>query len=282
MIVEPTIVRPSSLADSLDCPRRFAARHLKDLLASAGYTVGGPRPSHIGASVGTGLHAGAAATLIERLRTGADLPAADAEALAIEEMRQRMATEGVTWDEVTQDTNTAERQLRRMMVSWQRHVAPTVRPQLVEERLEVEIAPGLHMSGQLDVADTAGNALRVRDNKTTKHRRAAHAQLGAYGLLLHSHGWQVAGLAIDHIPRVKISDEQPVPETREIPLREAISDAMQAVEDIGRRIETFRQRAADARSPTDPISAFPANPGSALCNPRYCPAHGTNACRIHT
>lgn len=274
------IIRPSSLSDWLDCRRRFAARHLKDLIASAGYTVAGARAAHVGAAVGTGLHGGAAHTLITRMQTGSDPAEADAEAIAINEMRLRMEQDGCDWDDVTRDVNTAEKQLRRMLRSWQRHIAPTIKPQLVEERLEVDVTEGIGMSGQLDIADTAGNSLRIRDNKTTKQRRSAHAQLGAYGLLLNSHGYDVAGLAIDHVPRTPLRDEQPVPQTHEIPLRAAVEDAMQAVEEIGRDVAEFRRRAANPHG-RDPIATFPSNPSSALCNARFCPAWGTNTCRVH-
>lgn len=274
------VIRPSSLADWLDCRRRYAARHLKDLLAAAGYTVAPPRPAHVGAAVGTGLHSGAAHVLITRMQTGTDPSDGAAESIAIEQMRLRMGEDGCDWDDTTRDINTAEKQLRRMLQSWRRHVAPQIHPQLVEERLEVMVADGIAMSGQLDLADTVGNALRVRDNKTTKQRRAAHAQLGAYGLLLNSHSYEVAGLAIDHVPRVALRDEQPKPETREIPLRAAVEDAMQCVEEIGRDVAEFRRRAANPHG-RDPIAAFPANPASSLCNARFCPAWGTNACRVH-
>jgi hypothetical protein len=274
------VIRPSSLSDWIDCPRRAAARHLQDMLAAAGYTVAPRRPAHIGASVGTGLHAGAAATLIARLSTGRDAPAADADEIALTEMRQRMTDEGCEWDDVTRDLSTAERQLRRMMAAWREFIAPTLRPQLVEERLEVVVADGILMSGQMDVADSAGNGIRIRDNKTTKQKRAAHAQLGAYGLLLNSHGHTVTGLAIDHVQRAPLREPQPEPQTREVPLRDAVEDALQAVDDIGRRVALFRERAADPNG-REPIAAFPANPSSALCSARFCPAHSTNTCRVH-
>ncbi len=278
------IIRPSSLADSVDCPRRFAARHLRDMLAAAGYEVAPRRPSHVGASVGTGLHSGAAHTLTQRLATGTDAPVDDAEQIAIQHMHERMRDEGCEWDEVTRDPNTAERQLRRMLRAWRAHIAPGLRPQLVEERLDVVVTDGIIMSGQMDVADSApiGGGVRVRDNKTTKLKRAAHAQLGGYALLLNSHGYSVtADPAIDHVQRVSIQQPQPVPVTYEIPLRDAVEDALQAVDDIGRRVTEFRARVANPHG-RDPIAAFPANPASALCNARFCPAWGTNTCRVHT
>lgn len=275
------IIRPSSLSDAVDCPRRFAARHLRDLLAAAGYTVAGKRPAHVGAAVGTGLHTYAAHTLITHLQTGTDPSEEDSQAAAIQEMRERMEAEGCDWDELTKDTNTAEKQLLRMSRSWHRHTRPQIQPVLVEERLECVVAEGVVMSGQIDVAASRGNGIMVRDNKTTKVKRAAHVQLGAYGLLLTSHGHDVQALVVDHIPRVKIDDEQPTPETRPVALRAAVEEAMQAVEDIGRRVAEFRARAADPNG-RSPIAAFPANPASGLCSARFCPAHSTSTCRVHT
>ncbi len=274
------IIRPSSLADWLDCPRRFAARHLRDMLASAGYDVNERRPGHIGAHVGTGLHAAAAHVLKARLATGTDAAQADANAIAIAEMRERMQAEGCQWDDVTHDLNTAEKQLLRMMGAWRQHIAPQIRPQLIEERLECMVAPGIIMSGQVDVADTIGNGVKIRDNKTTKQARSAHAQLGAYGVLLASHSYDVQGAAIDHIVRTSLKNEQPKPETREVAFRPAVDDAIEAIEQIGATVEKFQQRAADPNG-RSPIAAFTANPGSALCSARWCPAFGTNTCRAH-
>lgn len=184
------------------------------------------------------------------------------------------------WDELTGDLNTAEKQLRRMNHSWHQHLAPTIHPRLVEQRLECVVSPGVVMSGQMDVVDTVGNGVRIRDNKTTKVKRSAHVQLGAYGLVLHSHQYEVQALVIDHIPRVKIRDEQPPPQTRSVDLRSALEDAMQAVQDVGRATDLFRKRAADPAG-MDPISAFPANPSSSLCSDKWCPAWGTATCRAH-
>lgn len=279
--MDDLVIRPSSLADFLDCPRRFAARHLRDMLASAGYTVNERRPGHIGAHVGTGLHGGAAHVLKARLATGTDATQDDANAVAIAEMRERMQAEGCQWDEVTHDLNTAEKQLLRMMGAWRTHIAPQIRPQLIEERLECVVAPGIIMSGQVDVADTLDNGgVRIRDNKTTKQQRSAHAQLGGYGLLLASHGYDVQGAAIDHIARAPLTGEQPKPETRPVAFREAVDDALEAVEQIGRAVEMFQARAADP-SGRSPIAAFTANPGSMLCSARWCPAFGTNTCGAH-
>jgi hypothetical protein len=192
-----------------------------------------------------------------------------------------MEQEGVDWDELTRDTNTAEKQLLRMSRAWRTHIAPTIDPVLVEERLDVQVAEGVIMSGQIDVADTAGNGVKIRDNKTTKQKRSAHCQLGGYALLLNSHQFDPRGACIDHIPRVALRDEQPTPVSYEIPLREAVEDAMEVVEEIGRRVTEFRARAANPHG-RSPIAAFPANPASSLCSARWCPAWGTNTCRAHT
>jgi hypothetical protein len=271
------VVRPSSLADFSDCPRRWATRNAADLLASAGYTLPQRDRRHVGAAVGTGLHAAAEHVLVGRMQGGEPL-VSDAEERGIEAFRAEVGGGAMDWDDTTPEPNTAEKQLRRMTRAWHRVVAPKIVPVAIEERLDCEVAEGLIASGKPDILDQHGNMIAVRDIKSSRIHRSPHMQMGAYGLILHSHGYEVAALLEDHIPRVRIADPQPEPVTAEIALRSAIEDAHAAMLSIKRAVDDFRERAANPRGPS-PIAAFAPNPASRLCSARWCPAWGTAACR---
>ena len=274
------VVRPSSLSDAADCMRRFAARHLQDLLASAGYTLRRRPPSvHIGAAVGTGMHTFAHTTIAPRLAGEPLAPVAVAEEQAIAAFRAE--TDGsVEWDNITGTANDAEKQIRRMGKAWRRVRAEEIVPVQIEERIEADAADGIVLSGQPDLVEDRGAFMRLTDMKSNKVRRSPHLQLGAYALLLRSIDMPVGEIAMDHIPRVKLSDAQPDPTLVQMDLRAAIEDAHTALQNIERCVTEFEKRAANPRG-LSPISAFPPNPGSMLCNERFCPAWGTDACRAH-
>lgn len=273
------VIRPSSLTGFQDCPRRWSARHLSKELAAAGYDLRSDTVRSVGAHVGTGVHAAASFSMQEKMRTGALGTDTDAEELGIEAFRDRAGAEGVDWDDATPDVTTAEKQIRRMSRAWRRGDAATMMPLQVEERLEATVAPGLVLSGQIDAL--AGDPDHVvRDLKTGTRRRGNAAQYGAYALIWRAHGHDPVGIVEDYLARVRLSKEQPPPEAHAIDLAAAQHEAFETIEAIGRAVDEFRRRVADPNG-RPPEMAFRANPASALCSARWCPAHGTNACRAH-
>lgn len=277
------IIRPSSLVDFLDCPRRWAARHLRPEVEAAGYDLAERRPSGAGALVGSGVHSGAAWTL-EQMRSGG---AAGAEATAIEAavegFRERAAAEGAEWDDTTPSANTAEKQIARMVKVYRRQIAPQLRPIEIEERMEAIVAPGLIVSGQVDalVAALAIADTRVlRDTKTGRQKRANGVQYGGYSLILEAHGLKPERLLEDYIPRVALSKEQPDATTTEFNAHDARMDAWQAIQAIKASADEFSARAADPNG-DDPRGAFRPNPASSLCSEKFCPARGSRWCRSH-
>jgi hypothetical protein len=289
--VSERIVRPSSLADFSDCSRRWAARHLRSDLAAAGYELQPPGPSHVGALVGTGVHYGAAYTLSGMTGSGALPRIADAQEAAIVGFRERMEVEGVTWDEVTDKPNTAERQIQRMTRSYCVEVAPQIRPLLVEERVEAEVFPGWIISGQADnlgtlvldvenAGEVAAAGLVLRDLKTGRVKRHHGPQLAVYSMLFAAHGHDVQSALVDFIPRVALKKEQPPAEEHPIDLVTARQDAWSLLRSISRDVAEFEARVANP-SGEDPRGAFLANPASSLCSVRFCPAHGTRWCSSH-
>lgn len=276
------IVRPSSLTTYLDCPRRWAARHLTDEVTAAGYDLARAQPSGAGALVGSGVHAGNAYTL-EQKRAGIESAANDAVQAGIEGLRQRIQTEGAAWDETTPSVNTAEQQVARMIKTYLIHVAPQIRPLEVEERLEAVMSPTWILSGQVDalaLAATNTNSQVLRDTKTGTQRRANAVQYGAYALILEAHGFNPARLIEDFIQRVPLKKEQPAPASLHFDPAEAKRDAFEAIRALMRDTEDFRARQADPNG-EPPHHAFRANPASSLCSLRWCPAWGSRWCKSH-
>lgn len=272
------VIRPSSLTTWADCGRRWASQHLTAEIEAAGYKLQIQRVTHVGAAIGSGVHAAASYTLEEKRRTGELGNDTEAEQRAVAEFEER-AEWGLDWDDASDNVSVAKRQVARMTRSYRRYLAPEIDPIIIEQRLEANIAEGWKLSGQMD--DTTGDPdTIIRDLKTGTRQRANNIQYGAYGLILHAHGYNVRGLIEDFIPRVKIKDEQPRPHSTEIPLQAAAIDAMETMEDIIRSTAEFERRLA-SQTGRAPHSAFRANPGSSLCSPRWCRAWGTEFCTAH-
>jgi hypothetical protein len=271
-------IRASSLVTSQDCGRRWAASHLTDEIVAAGYDLTPRHQLHIGAAVGSGVHAGVSWTLETKRDTG-DL-GAESEAIdrAVAEFEARATEEGLSFDETTRSVGTAQQQIARMTRSYRRHVAPVVAPRLVETRLVADIGGGWLLSGQGDVL--AGDPTSdVRDLKTGNQKRANGAQYGAYAMIFEAHGFHATGIVEDFVPRVRLDKEQPAPTSTQIDVAVARAEAVAAMQDIQRSVADFERRLG-AGEPM-PETAFRANPASQLCSARFCRAWGTRFCRAH-
>ena len=278
------IIRPSSLVDYADCSRRWAARHMRDQLAAAGYQLRHAPPAGAGALVGSGVHAGAGYTLEQMRETGAPGQDADAIEAAVVGFRERAQIEGADWDDTTDSPNTAEKQIARMVRVYRWQVAPQVQPVLIEERAEAEFAPGIILSGQLDTLaagrDAAADGSTIRDLKTGTRRRMNAPQYGAYSMIFQAHGYQPNRIVEDYIRRVPLRQEQPDAEQHLLDMQQARQDAWGLLRAITRDVTDFQARAANPRGEFPP-GAFLPNPASALCSPRWCPAWGTDFCKSH-
>ena len=271
------IIRPSSFPTFAGCGRRWAATTLADLVREAGYDLRKNLPKHVGAAIGTGVHAAVAYTLEQKREHGDLGGAAEAENRAEAALVEGLQ-EGAIWDDATPSVGTAKAQTSRMVRSYRRHLAPHVQPLLVEQRLIADVGDGWHLSGQADTL-AGGEGNRVRDLKTARALSNHALQLGGYGILLQAHGLDVAGAVIDYLPRVRLSQEQPPPESHDVPLRHAVAEAWDLLDAAKSAVTEFQRRAADP-SGRDPAGAFRANPSSSLCGEKWCPAFGTSFCRI--
>jgi hypothetical protein len=263
------VIRASSLASYVDCPRRGIAKIAPSLLKDAGFDLN-RTPQNVGACVGTAVHAGVEVSYAEKMRSGDLAPETAATDAAIDALRKE-ASEGVVWDGTTGDMRTAERQVQRMLRAYRRDIAPGVAPITIEQRLQAELAPGVIVSGRADQAVHEPGG--IRDTKTGVMKRSHVHQLGIYSLLRRSHGHQVDMLLEDFVPRVSVHKDQPPALTYTynpvVAERAALATAYRVAADV----EAFRASG-------DP-HVFLANPASQLCSAKYCPAHGTKWCREH-
>ena len=215
-------------------------------------------------------------TLKEKAESGKLPPASVAADCAHETLGERIR-EGVTYDTTSANQVEADVQAVSMARAYHRVIAPTVEPMIIEERLEAEVAPELVLSGQPDVV--AREPQIIRDVKTSTRYRGSHApQIGGYSLIAGAHGLAIDFAAIDSIKRVATGKPQPDPVSVDVRLREAETAAIRIVHHIAGDLKTFREGDPERRiRPGDPW-AFIANPNSMLCNPKYCPAFGTDFC----
>ncbi len=257
--------------------RRWAARHLAGMVTEAGYTLASQRPLHVGAAVGSGVHAAVGYTLESKRTTGDIGNATEAENRAEAEFLAR-AEYGITWDATTDTLPTAQRQLQRMSRVFRRTLAPDLTPLVVETRLEADIGDGWAISGQGDNLSGDPDAL-VRDLKTGTTQRANAIQYAMYFDLFSAHGYAPTGMVEDFLRRVSIKAEQPPPVATPIPLGPAREDAWTVVRAIKSSTAEFQRRVAEGGGA--PRAAFAANPASALCGAKWCTAWGTDFCRSH-
>ena len=272
------VIRPSSLTTAADCTRRWAAHNLAEMVLSAGYTLQPARMTHVGAAVGSGIHAAALYTLGEKKDHGTLGNASEAEDRAVAEFDAR-AEYGLDWDETTAGLSVAKQQIARMTGSFRRHLGPVLEPMVVEVRFDADLGGGGRLSGQPDVM-TGDPGTTIRDLKTGVRRRMNAMQYGAYAMLIEAHGHDVVAITEDYIPRVKVKAEQPPPLSVVIPVKDAALEAIEAIDDIRRSTDEFERRTKDPQG-RPPHTAYRANPASALCSARWCRAWGTSFCTAH-
>lgn len=261
--------RSSSLSQFPDCERRWAARNLRGELAMYGWSVR-ILPNSVGAVIGSGTHAAVAYDLTHKMETGELAGQADCLEVGVEELRNRIAEEGVIYDDVSPDVNNAESQVRRLHHVYRNQVGARVKPVAVERRLRGRHKSGIVSSGQQDLVVV--DPVTLKDLKTGKVRGANHAQYGNYSQLLRSHGTPVAQIFEDFTRRAPLSKPQPpVVEVRyDLEACETMADAV--LNRIAERIERFRRTGGDR-------DVWLANPNSMLCRDTTCPAHGTPFCQ---
>ena len=275
-----TVLHASQLSRYADCPRRAATRMFRRDVQAAGFQLRRGRRG-IAAVQGTAAHFGAEVGYREKAKHGTLPPVSVPLDAARDQLTEAFRQGEIEFDTprggVTLTQGDAEKQLRAMVMSYHRTIAPEVEPLLIEERLEAEIKPGLILSGKPDIVCREPKA--IRDHKTgTRPPGSFVPQLGAYSLLARSIGVDIERANIDFVQRVRPDKPQPDPVSIGAHIAHAETAASNIIRHIADDLRTFREGDPARRiRPGDPW-AFLANPSSNLCSPRWCPAYGTEFC----
>lgn len=284
---EPIKIRCSALTLWPDCERRAAARLFKSIIGAKGFFLR-TTSIHVGAPIGTGVHAGAAFGLQTKIDTGELSSLSDATDVALTGFDQALeeVDNQVEWKPgVAGNRDQGQKQVIRMLAMVHLKLSPTINPAAVEDRLEADIGDGFILSGQRDIygvevhnhppaypARYAADSWKIKDLKTGVGSGSHMPQIGAYGILARSHGNRVDGAEILHVPRVPLKKPQPKPTIIAVDIEEAERSAERTYERAKASMIEFMK--------TGDHHAFQANPASKLCN-ESCPAWGTNFCKEH-
>lgn len=259
------IIRPSALSSYSDCPRRTAARLFRPLIENAGFKLRRCE-RNIASAIGTATHAATASYLKQKIILD-EMPASavkDACDIGVDALGNEIE-HGAVWDKLSPSLNTAQKQVLRQAKTYIYHVGHVLQPVLVEERMEAKVGP-FTLSGQPDVMTDA-----VHDTKTGVKPRNNAAQLGAYSLLMRSHGHAVNGTIEDFVQRVPLTKDQPIPVRVEYDHALAENTAKLVIHRIIADHDAFVASG-------DPEKIL-ANSNSMLCSPKYCDAAHTNFCK---
>lgn len=274
--VETIRIRASALTMWPDCERRAAARLFPKMLLDQGFELR-QTPIHIGAPIGTGTHAGAAYGMSFKMATGELPPLSEAEQVAISGLDEALDEVGgdVDWKPgQAANLNEAQKQVRRMLAVVHTRLSPLVKPAAVEDFLQADIGDGFALTGHRDLygIEVKSGNWSIVDLKTGAHKGSHMPQTGAYAILGRSHGNQVDGARIFHVPRVPLKKTQPDPVIIDVP----IESAERAAEATYKRAKSSLLQFMETGDP----HVFLANPFSKLCG-ESCPAWGTPFCREH-
>ncbi len=232
--------------------------------------------NHVGSAVGTAAHEGVAFLMRQFKATGqwggmtrAKQGAAAAAAAMVEEAR-----ESLIMDRITRGTEDAVKAAMKIVTAYHETMIPTGEPLIIEKGLKCTFQDPQFMSeyeltGTLDVFLMGGF---LRDLKTATELKNYYAQIGCYIDLLESNGYPVSGAYIDHYPRTR-------PGMLQIPgVPVAINKEVAKKHSRLVHLQTFRalQEMIDSGDP----EVLVARPSTRLCSKKFCPAYGTDFCKL--
>jgi hypothetical protein len=268
-----TYIRASSLSGWNDCPRRGMARQYPDIFESAtGVEVRREEKRFVSAAIGTSIHRGAQTILTMKMQ-GESASIDDMIGASMASYAEETA-DGIEYDGTTAAPSVAEQQIIILAREYYNSVFPEIEPIAIEQSLSAFIGSegAFKLTGHPDVIERR----RIRDIKTGRHGHNCHAQLGAYTLLAAANdiGEPPDELVVDHLPRK--TPNKPYPG---IGIFRYDADACTAEARAVLKIIMIQIR--DLRNEKTP-DVVPANPSSILCSEKFCPAYGTDFCRLFT
>lgn len=271
-------LRASSLTSYSDCPRRTASIIFKKLLNDAGYNFHNSRQG-VGSAIGTSVHKSVSELLTEKQKTGLSLPNDVIIDIGITEFRN-VIKDGCDFDATTESPNTGEKQVSRMSLKYAIDIAPSIEPESIEQRLEAKIpftVNNIALTGQSDLVAKDNNF--IFDLKTGVRSSIHNAQLGAYSLLSKTHNFDVKGLVVHFVKRVKVNVPQPEIEIIHQNLETCEKSAINIIRHIDQDLSVFLHGDYQRGIPSGEPWAFIANPKSNLCSEKFCPAYKTKWCK---
>jgi hypothetical protein len=270
----PSIITASTLPTIGECMCRAAAKafgargkmksDFRDRLEAEHPYLIAPKKNGIYAVIGTSCHAGCEMSLKTDLETGSHPARQDVIDCATDHIK---TIEDIGYETDIPRLGEAVGVVARLAGFWADKVAPNLgHPKLVEVRLDAKIGDVI-LSGQLDLLTVDGD---VSDHKFSKRATNCMAQLGGQFMLAKSHGHEVSSISSSLVNRAS-SKKEPEWSTQTFYMQDAGRLAYRYIQRASTAIGIYMQNG-------DP-EAFDANPGSQLCSPKYCPAHGTRFCR---
>jgi hypothetical protein len=223
-------------------------------------------PASIGATLGTGAHAGAQFIMDTKIDSDTIPPVSQSIDASIEQFREEIQ-DGVQFDDSTPNLNEAEKQISRIVSIYSNEVAPRLQPKFTEKKRAAKVADLYQLEGRLDLETVD---LCLRDLKTGARTPVCEAQFGGYSLLKKTEdGVSFQTAVMDHIPR----------KTRGAPWIQHVYDPIKCEKIASEMIQHITGNIDDFLA-TGNEWAFMANPMSMMCSDRYCPAWGTNFCTM--
>ena len=260
-------IRCSMLPSYPDCPRRAAVKQYRSTIIDMGYELR-ELPRGVGASIGSGYHAAVKLAMETKRDSGKSANVNDAIENGILEFKKNTEN-GVMWDTVTNNSNTAEKQIQQLTRVFYDQAENCINPVNVETKRKVIPADGFELTGSSDTETET----EILDWKSGVKMRPCHAQLGGYRLMQRSTGAKpVTKLSQYYNPRVSLKKAHPGITVYSYDPRVCEAEAAQTIKRIMFDVNKFLET-------QNPIS-FAANPMSMMCNDRFCPAWGTKFCNI--
>lgn len=258
------------LPSFFDCPRREIIKIIPDTMESAGFKFQ-PRDQVVAAIVGTATHAAAEELIKLKKEAGesADVHIDMAIGKGIDSFYdQSSESEGIIYDDITNNNNTAEAQIRQLTGFYKHGILPFIESDsaLTEVSLEATIN-GIDVTGHADIISQHD----LRDFKSSKKQNYL-AQLGMYSILNRAMGGEDKDLYVDFLPRTSI--DKPFTGKTIVKYNRTIAEkvAISTIEHVKFNVELFNKTG-------DPYS-IPANPKSMLCSNKYCTAFNTSFCKL--
>ncbi|MBF0140097.1 MAG: PD-(D/E)XK nuclease family protein [Magnetococcales bacterium] len=260
-------IRSSMLPGWNDCPRRAASKQFKKLINDAGFELRQTFPT-VGAAVGTAVHEAFALACLEKKQSGTVGNVANLVESAFAKF-QAEAAGGMEWDDTTPNGDVARVQIQRMTAACIETVLPDIVPDRIETEMIASLGDDFEFSGKIDLFTADGVLI---DLKTGALIRPYHAQLGGYALLLKNELQEITSVQtvfIKRNPKTKAQDKAIVSIYNRAVCEKS---AWHTIESIKGCVSRFIESSDEW--------TFPANPMSMMCRPAFCPAHGTEFCRM--